>query len=114
MAAFCPLGPEPSTSTSKSYTAPVCQAGVTAGSSVRTHRSLGHVPLAPDGDPLALDGGAPQGRDHLVHRAVRHLDQRELVRDLDRPDVTTGETGLSGDGTDEVLRPDPGAAAGAH
>src|SRR5918998_6924225 len=75
-----------------------------------TGGSAGGVPLAADSRLCSLDGGAPQGCDHFVGRALGHLHQREAIGDLDRPDVTASETGLPSYRADQVLWADPGAA----
>ncbi len=61
-----------------------------------------------DLDPrlASLDQGRLQRCDDLVDRGGRHLDGRELVRDLDGADVAAGQAGLVGDRADEVLRAD--------
>src|SRR3954449_8984435 len=75
--------------------------------------SAGVVAFAADGDLLALDGRPPKCPDRLGHARLGHLDQREPVGDLDGPDVSPAQARLAGDGADQVLRADAGAAPGA-
>src|SRR5204863_325817 len=55
-----------------------------------------------------------QRADHVIDLIVGDLDEREAVGDLDPADLARGDAGLVDDRADEVLRPDPPDAAGAH
>ena len=70
-------------------------------------------PVAADRRLAALDHRGPQRPDDALGGGLGHLDQRELLVDLDAADVAAAELGLARDRADEVAGPDAGVAAGA-
>src|SRR5262245_38404271 len=75
---------------------------LSAGAAVSAH---GHAP--------APDRGVPEGVDDRGGERLGHLDERELLRDLDRAEHARLDAGLAGDRADEIGRAHPGGAAGA-
>src|SRR5262245_24199172 len=61
-----------------------------------------HVAVTTDRHALALDRGTTERANDLVRHLLRHLDEREAVRDLDRADGARAHVRFVRDGTDEV------------
>jgi len=75
--------------------------------------------LALEALPTNRDLSAPNLRlsqcaDHFIGRSLWHVDQAESARDLNGANVSTTETRLASDGTNEVLGAQASFAAEAH
>jgi hypothetical protein len=75
---------------------------------LRRRADLETFAIAPHADFLPTKRGLLH-RDHdVVSPGLRHLDEREVVRDLNRAKLTRGDKGFSRDRADEIRRANAG------